>query len=53
MGDNTDKVTDNLSKGKRVEYKKFKAAYAWASKKEQQRMRELQPGYADRAERDK
>jgi len=50
MGTNRDKVTDDLAKGKQVDYKKFKAQYAWATKEQRARLKELQPGFADRAE---
>lgn len=50
MGKYTDKVADDLAKGKKVEYEKFKAAYKWANKKEQARLKELHGGYADRAD---
>jgi hypothetical protein len=53
VGENTNKVTDDLAKGKKVTYKRFLAAYAWATNKEKARMRELHGGYADRAENDK
>jgi len=46
-------VADDLAKGNPVPYEKFKIAFKWATKEEQEALRNAHPGFADRAENDK
>jgi len=45
-----DEVADDLAKGKPVTYDKFKIAYKWATKADQEKLRQAHGGYADRAD---